>query len=92
MKPCIRLGPSQVRKYSCNRGDYHTSITLEPAFYAVLREMADNAHLPIGSYVLGIKLHRGENRSSHLRLKCLEYVQAKAATRQAAQQAANVAA
>jgi predicted DNA-binding ribbon-helix-helix protein len=78
MKPCIRLGPSMIRKYSLNHGADHTSISLEPQFYAVVGQMARDEGLGIGAFVLQLPLQRGQNRSSMLRLKCLEYVKAKA--------------
>jgi predicted DNA-binding ribbon-helix-helix protein len=84
MKACISLGRSQIRKWTVNGwGDIpQTSVTLEPQFWAILKEMAGDRG--VHAMVRGITVAPGENRSSHLRVLCLEYVKARAAKAKAA--------
>jgi predicted DNA-binding ribbon-helix-helix protein len=81
MKACISLGPSQIRKWSINGSRRHgiaqTSVSLEPQFWAILKQIAGESG--VQALVRNMPVPPGESRSSHLRVLCLEYVKAQAA-------------
>ena len=81
MTPTIRLGPSLNRKWSVVLHGINTSITLEPAFHEVLKQMAREAELSFAAFLAAMKPARGQSLASCARLAALAFVRERAKAR-----------
>jgi len=68
-----------LKKYSVTLSGHRTSITLEPAFWSILKEIAHHKNLNMSVFLGDIDRERMQmasefNLSSVLRLKVLEYL------------------
>jgi predicted DNA-binding ribbon-helix-helix protein len=79
---------SAIVKRSVVIGGQKTSVSLEDAFWAVLKELAREQNVPLCELVTGINARRSVgNLSSALRLFVLDHVRERAARAQAARAA-----
>jgi predicted DNA-binding ribbon-helix-helix protein len=65
---------SRVRKRSVKVGKYHTSVTMEDAFWEGLKEIARERELPLNTLIADInKKRQHANLSSVIRLFVLDH-------------------
>lgn len=70
----IRRPSSLVRKYSGMVSGHKTSMSLEPAFHAALKDIADSRGITVTFLLNTIDFQRKHaNLSSAIRLYCLEH-------------------
>lgn len=67
------LKRSRVTKYSCVIGGHKTSISVEPEFWAGVKEICDVRDLMISELIAGIDAKKNGNLSSAIRLEVLAF-------------------
>lgn len=71
------LAPTRMRKHSLQIAGHRTSVSLEDAFWAALRDIADARGVSLAGLVAQVDASRGEaNLSSAIRVFVLETVRA----------------
>lgn len=66
------IGEAAIVKRSVRIAGHATSISLEPAFWEALREIAARRHITVNALLSAIDAGRGGNLSSAIRLFVLE--------------------